>query len=103
MYSLSRRCVYRPNLKSDYEAPPPEFRKQGHAFVSKCWLSLDEIKPDKGLEREAVKLLVSGEELERCKNHEALTHYASWERACQTWSANTKDLPRVPSATEFAW
>ena len=75
-----------------------EFQRQGHLLTGKAWVALDEIQRGTGLVEEAYKLFCEGGRLMLRRNHEAETHYASWECAAKTWCGNTRDIPYVPGA-----
>ena len=82
---------------------PEEFRKQGHLYRGAKWLSVDESKPDLGIEEGVFKIFISGGSLCLRKNHEAETHYESWSNCGETWAMNPGDTPRVPGAMESAY
>ena len=80
-----------------------EFRKQGHIYRGKKWISIDESRPAIGIEEEVFKIFVAGGELCLRRNHEAETHFACWPTCGKTWCMNPDDIPNVPSAMESAY
>lgn len=68
-----------------------EFRKQGHRYIMKSWLSFDEMKPCHPLE-EVFKLFTGGGSLDLRRNHEAETSSTNWARAGKSWNGNVKDI-----------